>query len=645
VEIGTHEIEIDAADIYRPASVAKIHRALDALPDDAAIPTPVEWQEQNRYMPAEITEHYGQFDRMTVPHLIEPLNCVDPENPATHIAVMKSVQSAATVTLIEGAIGYFIRYKLGSCMYLTATKGGGRIRSSSALDVLIDNAGLAPYLKPISSRMQRKTADTTYYKEFSGGVKLLITSYNSIADLKSNTFNLLCRDEWDEAGVELKDQGDVAGIIEGRTMGVRFYKILDVSTPTRLETSRIYKSFIEGDQCRYYVPCPICGKFQVLTLKGMGKEYGLTFNMIKNEKTGAKMLDVTSVRYICEHCKAEFSEAHKQGMLEKGEWQPTWEQSEYSPKSPYHRSFHVQGLISPFLSWTRICQQFVNTRFGEELMLFKDFTLNYMGNPWASQSKRQSWQDVYDRRGEYKAGDVPPGVLQMTGGCDVHADRIEALVVGWGKGAESWIIEKRIFFGKTEDPNGAVWAELAAWAPTYEKTIKGGKWGITLLAIDQGYNPTERAAKNRPKDYARKPQIVQDFVAVNPHFISVRGVVGQQEIVKGHKVQGGALNLRYDVATDVLKEDIFARLDRTEGDGAIHFPDFEKENFKQFCSEVFKELKPGSFGWGKVYERNEVLDCYVYALAVAWYLGIPQRAPEVWDEYEQNMVDIAKSGE
>lgn len=631
--------QIAAESIYRPASVKRSILTLDNLSDSAAIPTPVEWQEQNRYMPAEITEHYGQFDRNTVPHLIEPLNCVDQDNPATHIAVMKSVQSAATVTLIEGAIGYFIRYKLGSCMYLTATKGGGRIRSSSALDVLIDNAGLAPYLKPISTRMQRKTADTTYYKEFAGGVKLLITSYNSIADLKSNTFHLLCRDEWDEAGVELKDQGDIAGIIEGRTMGVRFYKILDVSTPTRLETSRIYKSFIEGDQCRYYVPCPICGKFQVLNLYGQGRDYGLTFNMTKNEKTGAKILDPGSVRYICQHCKGEFSEAHKQTMLEKGEWVPTWQESEYSPKSPYHRSFHVQGLISPFLSWTRICQQFANTKFGDDLMLFKDFTLNYLGNPWASQAKRQSWQDLYDRRNGYQPGEIPEGVLQLTAGCDVHADRIEALVVGWGRDAESWIIEKRVFFGRTEDPNGPIWAELSMWALSYEKAIKGGKWGITKLAIDQGYNPTERMTKSREKDYARKPQLVQEFVAVNPFFISVRGVVGQQEIIKGHKVQGGNLTLRYDVATDVLKEDIFSRLDRAEGPGAIHFPDFEKENFRQFCSEVFKELKPGVFGWGKVYERNEVLDCYVYALATAYWLGIPQRAPEVWAEFEQNMVD------
>lgn len=422
-------------------------------------------------------------------------------------------------------------------------------------------------------------------------------------------------------------------------MAARQYKILYISTPTRMESSRIYRAFTEGDQRRYFVPCPLCGEYQILTLKGMGLDYGLTFGMMQSERTGAKLLDPTSVRYICQHCKREFTEAHKQGMLESGQWRPTWQDSEYAPKSPYHHSYHVQGLISPFLAWGRICQQFVNTKFGQDLMLFKDFTINYLGNPWASQIKRAGWQDVYDRRDSYKAGECPDGVLQLTAGCDVHGDRIEALVVGWGRGMESWIIEKRVFFGRTDDLINPIWSELSAWALNYEIKIQGAAWGLSRLAIDQGYNPTERRTPGRLKDYAKKPQIVQEFVAGNPLFFAVRGVGGEGEIIKGHKVQGSVLTLRYDVAVDILKEDIFSRLDRTSGQGAIHFPDFEKENFKQFCSEAYKGTKPGRYGWAKTYERNEVLDCYVYNLATAYYLGIPQRTPEMWDAWLQGMVD------
>lgn len=629
-----------ARDIYHKSEKKQLLKKLDLLPVSSAILTPVELLEKIRYMPAEITESYGMFSRETVPHLVEPLNRIHPNDPATHITVMKSVQSAATVTFIEGAMAYYTFYKLGSSLYLTSTKSMGRVRSSSALDVLIDNSGLADLLKPISTRMRRKTADTTFYKEFSGGVKWLITSYRSIGDMKSNQFHLICADEWDEAGLEIADQGDVAGIIEGRTMAARQYKILFVSTPTRMETSRIYKSFLEGDQRRYFVPCPICGRSQILVLKGQGRKHGLTFNRKKDIRTGVKILDTASVRYICEYCMGEFTEASKQEMLLAGEWAPTWDRSDHVPKSPNHLSYHAQGLISPFLSWTRICQQFINTDFGKELMLFKDFTINYMGNPWASQAKRSSWENIYERRGEYKPGIIPKGGLQIIAGADVHADRIEVLVVVFGRGAESWIIEKKVFFGLTDSLSNPIWTELSMWALSAEYRIHNKMWGLSLIAIDQGYNPNEKRTLGRNKDYAKKPHIVQEFVAINVLFISVRGVPGEGEIIKQHRIQNSKLKKRYDVAVDILKEDIFARLDRTEGPGAIHFPDFEKENFRQFCSEVFKEVKPGKFGWAKTYERNEVLDCYVYALAAAYIMGIIRRFDDAWNQYEQNMIDI-----
>lgn len=628
-----------ATEIYQATQRALLSKAVSRLHDSAYIPTPVQWAAENRYMPSEVTEQYGQFDPMTAPYLIEPLNCVDPDSPVTHVAIQKSVQSLVTTTLLENAIGYYIAHSLGSIMYLTSNKTVGKIRSSSAIDVLIDNAGLADRLKPMSDRNRRKTADNTMYKEFQGGVKLIITSYRSIGDLKSNPVQLICADEWDEAGAEIADQGDIAGVIEGRTMAARFFKILYVSTSSRMETSRIHKAYLEGDQRQFFVPCPLCGKFQTLDLMGMGREYGLTFSMMRDKRTGSKILDPTSVRYICQHCGGEFAESHKQSMLEQGEWVPTWEQTEYSPRSPFHRSYHVSGLISPFLGWNRICQQFINTEFGDNVLLFKDFIINWLGRPWASQKKRATWQEVYERRDSYEPGSVPDGVLQFTCGADVHADRIEALIVGWGRGAESWIIEKRIFFGRTDDVNDPIWNEFGLWALTYEKSIHGKQCGLARAGIDQGYNPTDRRTPGREKDYTRKPQIVQDFVASNPLFISVRGLSGQGEIIRPHSVQGSKLTVRYDVAVDLLKEDVFGRIDRREGPGAIHFPNFEKENFRQFCSEAFKETKPGKMGWAKTYERNEVLDCYIYSLAVAYFLGIPQRTSTVWDAFEQSLVD------
>jgi len=70
-----------AKDLYSKSEINFLLNKIDALPTSAAIPCIVDWLEQNRYMPPEITENYGQFNRNMIPHLIEPLMMLHPDNP------------------------------------------------------------------------------------------------------------------------------------------------------------------------------------------------------------------------------------------------------------------------------------------------------------------------------------------------------------------------------------------------------------------------------------------------------------------------------------------------------------------------------------------------------------------------------------
>ena len=143
---------------------------------------------------------------------------------------------------------------------------------------------------------------------------------------------------------------------------------------------------------------------QHLKLKYKGDAYGLTFSMKKNEKTGARELDTTSVQYICKGCAKPFYEFNKNDAISKGEWRPTWQSTTYIPKSPKHKSFHIPGLLSPFLSWNRVCQQYINTNFGQDILKFKDFTINYLGEPWARVESNGSWEDLRNRAEDYVMG-------------------------------------------------------------------------------------------------------------------------------------------------------------------------------------------------------------------------------------------------
>jgi len=647
---------LTAKEIYQHEQQGKILRRIDRLPTDIVIPLFSEWAEENRYLPPGVSEYPGKFTFDIAPQIREILDSLHPDSGINDVTLMKSRQSTGTVGAGENFIGAAIANKTGSVLCLTSNKGVAKIRSSSAIDVMIDNAGLSELLKPMSSRMKRKSADTSYYKEFSGGIKLLMTSYGSIGDIKSNTFGNIFLDEWDEAPPELKDQGDIEGVILGSTMTVRGYRVLRVSTPSRMETSRIYKAFLMGDQRYYYVPCPICGEMQILELKGQDKDYGLTFTMEKGKRNNSKVLIPETVRYICRHCKKSFMESKKAEMLLAGEWKPT-----ANPVDKTRRSYYISGLMSPemFLSWERICQQFINTGFGEDLLLFKDFTINYLGKPWASVQKNIEWQELRDRSEDYVYG-IPPefkkptegelyaGPLIITGGVDVHKDRLEMHIIGVGIGLEKWSIDYKIFYGDPSNINDVSWSNLDSWVCTHTYKIAGKENYISRVAIDTGYQPEGEKGLSQ---FSAKAHIVYEFTGRRPSvYIAIKGVAEGKvlELIKEARVHGSVLKKRYDVDVSIIKEIIMSNIDLTGGPGAIHLPRYTQDakgskkripddHYRQFLSERYQEKAPKKFGWVKIYTRNEVWDTFIYAMAAAEFLGLSGWTNEEWMEYYFNL--------
>ncbi len=629
----------------------KVMDRILSIPDSGLIEMPSQYIEQNRVIPSSVSEHYGKFDWSIVPHWKEPLDRLHPDDPTTHVAIMKSVQAAATTSVAENGMAFFLSKGLGSVVMFTSDLNIAKIRSSANIDPLIDNSDLKDKVKPISQRMKRKTADTSLYKEFSGGSKLLLTAYRSVGSTKSNTFHLVVLDEWDEAGAVMSDQGDIGSIIEGRTMGVSMFKILSISTPTRMETSRIYKNFIQGDQRRYFVYCPICGDPQILTTKTSKTKHGLTFSMMKDKFTGARILDINSIRYICKHCHGEFYEAQKPSMLKNGVWRPTWQETDFKPKSKNHKSYHSPGLLSPFLSWARYCQEFVNTKMGEDIPQLKNFTINYEGLPWAKVETNHSWQEFKKMAEDYRLGECPDGVLRLYGGVDIQGDRIELAIIGIGKGFQRYLIDYKIFYGKPEDIEDPCWSNLAEFCYSAEYSAFDCSIGIARVAVDIGYDPKQG---RRDKDWNSKAHTVHLFVGnYSDKFIAVKGAGENKhgDIVKEVRVTKSAISSRFDINTPMMKEIIFRKLKDNHGSGAIHFPKWRNdqgidrelgdEYYKQFVSERYQEIKPGLMGWKKIRDRNEVLDVFIYATALGYIDNIANWDDLQWDSYKNEILALS----
>ncbi len=595
---------------------------------DSYLETPSEWAERCRYLPQGVTARPGKIDHSIAPHMREICDLAHPDSGISQVSILKSTQSLATTT-VEHVIGWAIEHGLHNILYIISSLSMAKQRSSAAIDVLIDNSGLAEKMKPISSRMKRKTADNTFWKEFAGGYRMMMTSWNSIADSKSFSWDLIIMDEIDEAPFQLGGQGDPEALFSVRGITARNLKIFKLSTPTTTQ-GRIYKNFLDGDRRYYNCQCPLCGELQPLRLMYGGLDYGL-FGCVNDTGGMVKVIPET-VRYTCEHCKGEIYEYQKQDMLTGGKWIPTAQAI-----NPAYASFHISNLMSPiaFFSWTQVLQQFAETDYGQKITKYKTFVINILGEPWETRAEKKDWKELKDRAENYPLEIVPDGGLIVTGGVDVQKRWLEIQCIAWGRNLESWPIYTEKFHGDTYDPNGKCWQDLENFIRTKRFKLKGITVPITLTAIDSGYNPGAEESENS----IRAQHVVYEFVARNyKNTIAARGNPKLKDtIIKEERIkQNIPLKIRYDVAVNDLKDEIFIKIDFAPGtQGYMHFPkDFSDDYFRGFLSEVFCEIEPGKWGYKKVFDRNEPLDTWILCRAAAERLNLASWTEPVWNQYE-----------
>jgi len=590
---------------------------------------PSDWAAANRYLPQGVSNYPGKINHEIAPHLIEIQDCFHPVSGVGSVSVMKSTQSLITTT-IENVIGWAIKHKLHNILYIISSKSMAKMRSSAAIDVLIDYSGLAEFVKPISERMKRKTGDNTFYKELAGGYRLMMTSWHSIGDSKSFSWDLIIMDEIEEAPYELRGQGDPEKMFEVRGVTSRNLKLAKMSTPTNTQ-GRINRNFKDGDQRYFYCRCPLCGEFEVLKLMTEGREFGLNFQVEKLEKIDQVIPD--SVKYICEFCKKEIYEYQKQELLSGGKWIPT-----ARPINPAYRSYHISNLMSPIMyyTWLRVCQDFVETGYGQNITKLKAFLINILGEPWESRAEKKSWHDLKNKISHYKISEIPEGYYLLTAGADVQKNRIECQVVAWGAGLKIAVIDYVVFFGATANKATDVWHDLQNFLLTKKYRLPSGRdIPITLMAVDSGYNPNEDRSLGTN---ITTEHIVYEFCARNAaRVIACRGNDKLKDIIiKENRVQRRSLlKRRYDVAVNELKDELFIKMDM---EGALIFPQgLPDEYYQGLASEVFAEIEPGKWGYKKVFDRNEPLDTIILCRAAAERLNIQLWNDALWEQYSKKI--------
>lgn len=560
---------------------------------DGLRPEPIltvsEWADRFRVLPSETSAEPGPWRTSRAPYLREIMDALSGHSEVVEVALM----AASQVGKSEAA-NNFVGYAIASCpapiMLVQPTievaEAYGRLRIQPMIDACPQLSRL------VSEQRSRNGANTLQTKQFPGGL-LRIVGANAPSGLASLPIRFLLLDEVDRYPQEAGTEGDPIALARQRTATFARRKIFMCSSPGLRGHSKIESRFLQGDQRRYWVPCPHCQTMQVLRWGDRDGVGGVVWPDGQPE----------AAAYQCEACGALIDDSSKVAMLEAGEWR-----AGATAQEPGLRSYHLSALYSPWTSFAQLAVEF--TSCNRDPVKLKVFTNTKLAETWDADYGEQLDPEALLTRREQYAAEVPAGVQVLTAGVDVQADRIECGVWGWGAGEEAWAIWHQTISG---DPSTAEpWAQLDSLLATRWKCERGGEMTVSAVAVDSGY------LSQTVYDYCR--------LRSGQNRWAIKGMSGAGELwpAKPRATKRGQGKL-YLVRHDAAKQALYMRLRRpVGGPGSVHLPSsgwVTADWCRQLTTErklttVDKRTGHSKTAWVKTEgARNEAWDLLVYAYA------------------------------
>lgn len=582
--------------------------------------TVTEWADQHRRLSSKGAAEPGPYRSDRTPYLREPMDVLSERSGIEQVVLMFGAQVGKSESG-NNWLGYIIDVCPGPVMAVQPTTDTAKRYSRQRITPMIEET---PRLRTrVRENRSRDDANTTLAKDFPAGT-LIIAGANSAAGLRSMPVRYLFLDEIDAYPLDVDGEGDPIALAERRTATFARRKILKTSTPTTKGFSRIEQAFDAGDRCRYWVPCPHCGQFQVLRWAGM---------RWMRDDVGAPIPG--SVRYACDGCGTLIGEYSKPEMLARGEWRAERERRDIA-------SFHLPALYSPlgWYSWEQAVAEFYEANEAAktgDVSRLKVWTNTVLAETWEEQGDKVSEHDLARRAADIPRRAVLADCGVLTCGVDVQADRLECYVWAWGRGEVSQLVEREILYGSPSDD--AVWKQLDTLLETPFQHASGATLTIAATAIDSGGHHTGDVYH-----YART-RAWRRVLAVKGASQRGKPVLGKPTDIdvtyRGTRYKHGVK--LWPVGTDTAKGTLYGRLRIGDaGPGYVHLGRWmPREVFEQLTAErlvtKYHKGRPRLEWMKPPGRRNEALDCAVYAMAAAHWLGLPRWREPDWQRAEARL--------
>ncbi|WP_320179651.1 phage terminase large subunit family protein [Roseovarius pacificus] len=544
---------------------------------------PSDWAEQSIYIPVgNAVPGLIRFDN--APYQREPLNMTADPN-CNRITLMWGAQVGKTTLALCGQ-AYRIAQNPQSQIMMQPSQGDLHTWLETKFNPMVEaNDDLQDRIaKPRS----REGVNNQNMKSYPGGFMMFSWS-GSPKTMRGRSAPFIVCDETD--GYDRTHEGHPVGLLWQRAATFGDQRLLmEISTPTIKGASWIESAFEQGDQRRFHVPCPHCSDLQPLRWANVTWDKG---------DDGEHLPETAG--YACESCGTVWTDGERVTAIRQGEW---------IAARPFrgHASYHLNELYSCFRRLSDVVQSFLDKKAANDLQTFVNVSL---AETWEEEGDQVDATGLIERVEQFPAP-VPQGAALLTAGVDMQQDRLEVEVVGWGLGEESWSVDYKVLWGDPMQTD--VWQDLDDLLGETFLHQSGAHLPISAAAMDTGGTAGMTQAAY---EYARGK--------LGRRLFAIKGVGGWgRPIVSAPSRKRSGRRARpvdlFTVGTDEAKVVVQRRLGfAPPGPGACHFPDDrDPEYFHQLTAERLQTRMVKGFAvreWHKTRDRNEALDCRVYALA------------------------------
>lgn len=519
---------------------------------------PSDWAERNFTLPPKGNAQPGQFKFSRTPYLRGVVDAL--AEPGVEDVVFVKPTRVGGTTAGQIILGYWIDNDPGNCLTVMPSEAAAEEEIKDRVRPLLQVPALKPHVSPdphknTLSRIELDTMDI--YTGWAG----------SPQSLGSRTCRYVRFDEVDKFPPFAGREADPISLGKERTATFGHRKRHYItSTPTTREGAvwRAWESC--GDRRRFYVPCPHCGTYQVLTWPQV-KWPKLS---IPDKVALADEIERSRLAwYECGNpdCKGRIEESHKPKMLERGVWasegQTVRPDGTLEGDRPVSRrvGFHLSSLYSPWRKFHEMAAEWI--RADGDIAASMNFRNSRLAEPFETQLSATE-PHVIREKAEKHGGEpnqVPEWAVGLYATADVQKDRLYFVIRAWGYGFRSALVRY-----------GSVLTFDGLWQEVFETPCLVGTRHVfpEILACDDQYRRNE-VVEFQKRDVRRiyRAHGLSTYAAPLAHFKVQDGV--------------GVLNINTLLSKDRLSDMIH------DGDPERWTPHRDADD--DYCRQVVAEQK------------------------------------------------------